>query len=169
MAIAAEALPAAAEAAEGGATAAESSGAAAGAAPRAPRGQAAGAAVRPPRRRQSAGGSEAAPWRAVSSGTGSVRGAASAAWNASPSGAARTVTRLVWAVALGLIALQILAEATGQFWSFSLPTKGGKAAKQPYQPLYQGQQAQNPLLFTGTTAAPNLPLSNRSAGNQGML
>lgn len=155
MAIAVEALPAAAEAAEGGA-AAESSGAAAGAAPR---------PARASRRRQP----EAPAWQAVSSGTGSVRGAASAAWNATPSGAARTVTRLVWAVALGLIALQVLAEATGQFWSFSLPTTGAKATKQPYQPLYQGQPAQNPLLFTGTTAAPNLPLSNRSAGNQGVL
>ena len=153
MAIAVEALPAAAEAAEGGAAAAESSGAAAGAAPRRPR----------PARQP-----EGASWQAVSAGTGRARGAANAAWNATPSDASRTVTRLIWAVALGLIALQILSEATGQFWSFSLPGTGGKATKQPYQPLYQGQ-AQNALTFTGTTAAPSLPLSNRSAGNQGML
>jgi hypothetical protein len=154
VAIAVDALPAAAEAVEGGAATAESSGAAA--SPRSP------ARRRSPAPRQP----EAAPWQAVSAGTGHVRGAASAAWNATPSGASRTVTRLIWAVALGLIALQVLSEATGQFWSFSLPSKG-KATKQPYLPLYSGQQ--NPLVFTGTTAAPNLPLSNRSAGNQGML
>jgi hypothetical protein len=152
VAIAAEALPSAAEAAEGGAATAES-----------------GAASRPsaaPRRSPAARQPEPAPWQAVSAGTGHVRGAARAAWNATPSGASRTVTRLIWAVALGLIALQVLSEATGQFWSFSLPSKG-KATKQPYLPLYSGQQ--NPLLFTGTTAAPNLPLSPRSSGNQGML
>jgi len=44
-------------------------------------------------------------------------------------------------VALGLIVLEIAAEATGQTWSFSLPNPGAqKPQKQPYAPLYAGQQ-----------------------------
>lgn len=86
-----------------------------------------------------------------------------------PSATMQTVGRLLWALALLLIALEVIAEATGQTWSFNLPTSGSARPPQPYQPLYPGQAlqpAQDALVFTGTTAAPNLPLSNRSAGNQ---
>lgn len=55
-----------------------------------------------------------------------------------PSRASQTVTRLIWAAALGLIVLQIASEATGQFWSFKLPNFGAGFTKKPYQPLYGG-------------------------------
>jgi hypothetical protein len=44
-------------------------------------------------------------------------------------------------VAIGLIVLQIAAEATGQRWSFALPSLGKPAPKQQYVPLYHGQTA----------------------------
>jgi hypothetical protein len=84
-----------------------------------------------------------------------------------PSAAAQTITRLVWAIALGLIALQVAAEATGQRWSFNLPAVGkGPAPKQPYVPLYSGQAVNAmPAVFGGTVPT-SAPLSNRSSGNQ---
>lgn len=100
---------------------------------------------------------EAAPWRAISRASGYARPAAartaSAARSAAssvstPSQAAQTVTRLIWAVALGLIVLQIAAEATGQQWSFNLPTTGAKQVKGSYRPLYGGASSTaiaNPL------------------------
>ena len=91
----------------------------------------------------------------------------------SPSAAARTITRLIWAVALGLIVLEIAAQATGQTWSFAIPREGrGKPQKQPYLPLYAGQQpgalqAAMPGVFTGPVAVQSSAtnLSGRAGGN----
>lgn len=118
MAIAVEALPEAAEATEGGASAAEG-----------------GAS-----RATTPGGG----WQAVSRASGQLRRAPAAAYGgyqslSTPSQAAQTITKLIWAVALGLIVLEVAAQATGQTWSFALPGRGPKPAKQPYQPLYAGQ------------------------------
>lgn len=144
MAVAVEALPAAAEAAEGGEAAA-------------------GSASR----------REAAPFRAVSRASGqaapaavrTAQGVRSAV--GTPSRAAQTVTKLIWAVAVGLVVLQVASEATGQYWSFALPKSGAKKpTKAPYAPLYPGQvAAAMPGVFTGSTEGPNVPLSNRSSGN----
>jgi hypothetical protein len=91
---------------------------------------------------------EAAPWRAISRASGYARPAAARTASAArsvassvstPSQAAQTVTRLIWAVALGLIVLQVAAEATGQQWSFNLPATGAKLVKGSYRPLYAGQ------------------------------
>jgi hypothetical protein len=129
MAVAVEALPAAAEAAEGGAEAGASRAAAPAAVPR-------------PR---SSGGDWLNTGRAAYSRV------------SSPSAAAATITKLIWAVAVGLIVLEIAAEATGQRWSFSLPGVGrGPAPRQPYEPLYSGQtavQAAMPGVFAAPTAA----------------
>jgi hypothetical protein len=148
MAVAVEALPAAAEAAEGGAAAARGAGAAA-----------------------SGQRAEGAAWQTVSNASGRIqsapRAAAGAAWNANGASVQRTLTRLIWAVAVGLVALQIVAELTGQYWGLNLPATGRSPAPEPYLPLYHGQQ--DPLVFTGTTTSAALapvPLSNRSAGNQ---
>lgn len=155
MAVAVEALPAAAEAVGSGA--AGSAGAAEGA----------GAA---------AARTEEAPWRAISSASGHApaagRRAASGAVAgyrsvSTPSATARTITKLLWATTLGLIVLEIAAQATGQTWSFNLPAVGkGKPAKSPYQPLYQ-QSSQSALVFTGVLPqqTSDTNLSNRSGGN----
>lgn len=90
---------------------------------------------------------EPGPFRAVSRASGGLRRAPAAARTAygsvsSPSATAQTITKLLWAVAVGLIALEIAAEATGQHWAFNLPGIGrGPAPKQPYVPLYAGQPA----------------------------
>ncbi|OLE23433.1 MAG: hypothetical protein AUG49_15980 [Catenulispora sp. 13_1_20CM_3_70_7] len=124
------------------------------------------------------GSQEAGVFRGISAGSGQLRRAPGAArrglatanrYAGSPSAAAATVTKLIWAIALGLIALQVAAEATGQRWSFALPSVGhGPAPKQPYAPLYTGQAAAAmPAVFGGATAGPTLPLSGRSSGNLG--
>lgn len=113
MAVAAEALEGGAAAAQGGAAAAEEPG---------------------------------GVWQAASRASGRLRGAPGAARRAygsvsTPSEAAQTIAKLIWAVALGLIVLEIAAQATGQTWSLRLgqgavaqkPTKGA------YVPLYAGQ------------------------------
>lgn len=56
----------------------------------------------------------------------------------SPSRTAQTLTRLIWAVALGLIVLEVASEATGQSWSFNLPGTN-PLKKGAYKPLYSGQ------------------------------
>lgn len=62
-----------------------------------------------------------------------------------PSQAAGTLTRLVWAIALGLIVLEVASEATGQYWSFNLPATGAQVFKPTaYKPLYAGQTAAAP-------------------------
>jgi len=80
-----------------------------------------------------------------------------------PSAAAQTVTKLIWAVAVGLIVLEIAAEATGQRWSFSLPGVGrGPAPQQAYEPLYSGQtavQAAMPGVFSGPPTAADTAVS----------
>src|ERR1700730_15848739 len=60
-----------------------------------------------------------------------------------PSSAADTITKLVWAAALGLIVLEVASEATGQFWDFRLPA-AGSLTKSPYSPLYAGQALSQP-------------------------
>lgn len=86
-------------------------------------------------------------WRAVSQASGQLRRAPGAARSvygsvSTPSAAAQTVTKLLWAVALGLIVLEIAAQATGQTWSFSLPNPSAqKPQKGAYVPLYAGQQS----------------------------
>jgi hypothetical protein len=139
MAVAVEALPAAADAAEG-------AGAAAG--------------------RAASSGQEAAPWRAISGASAHAPAAASGTAGAvrrayasvsTPSRTAHTVTRLVWAAVMFLVVLEIAALATGQHWGFSLPAASGqKPQPQPYQPLYRGQQATsigNPLVASQSAMA----------------
>lgn len=107
---------------------------------------------------EAAGSGEAAPWRAISRGSGRVPGAARTAVRSvsSPSATAQTITKLLWAVAMGLIALQVAAEATGQRWSFSLPGSGQKPSKQAYVPLYPGQPA---AAMPGVFGSPSSPAS----------
>lgn len=51
----------------------------------------------------------------------------------------QVLTRMIWAVAVGLVALEIAAQATGQTWSWDLRGFGRQApAKVAYQPLYAG-------------------------------
>lgn len=88
-----------------------------------------------------------------------------------PGPVADTITKLIWAAAIGLIVLEVASLATGQFWSFNLPGLGSAPAKLPYQPLYSGQQTQQlPLAFVGAlpqqSSATNL--SGRSGGNLAM-
>jgi hypothetical protein len=89
---------------------------------------------------------------------------------ATPSATAQTVTKLIWAAALGLIVLEIASLATGQFWSFNLPgLRRGPAPKAPYVPLYPGQDvgAAMPGVFTGplVTQSSQTNLSGRAGGN----
>lgn len=133
MAVAAEAL-------EAGAGAEGAAGAAAGGAPR----------------QRSSSSSSAGDWGR----------SAQAGWQALPRGsgsspAAQTATKLIWAAAIGLIVLEIVSEATGRYWSFSLPTKGQPAPKQAYAPLYQGQAqvatalTSYPITVTNPNPGPN--------------
>ena len=108
---------------------------------------------------------------------GSYAGSAQAAFNKLPSGGHEgglgVGVRLVWAVAAAILVLEVLSLATGRYWSWSL--KGGLSSLQnvgSYLGLYPGQTAklaappaQNPLVFTGTTASPNVNLSGRAGGN----
>lgn len=84
---------------------------------------------------------------AARSGGGGLRSLGSSV--SSPGGTAQTLTKLIWAAALGLIVLEVAAEATGQQWSFKLPA-AGSLTKQPYQPLYAGQSV-------GSTTAGAMP------------
>lgn len=118
-------------------------------------------------------------WQAVSRASGQLRrtpGAVRSAYQrnlSSPSAAAQTVTKLIWAVALGLIILEVAAQATGQTWSFALGqgVRGQKPQKQPYLPLYAGQQspasAAMPGVFSGPVTVQSLTtnLSGRAGGN----
>lgn len=95
----------------------------------------------------------------------------------SPSAAAGTITKLIWAAALGLIALEIAAQATGQTWSLALG-KGVQAQPPPkgaYQPLYAGQTSMAlpsamPGVFSGPVPVqgPDTNLSGRVGGNLAM-
>jgi hypothetical protein len=124
---------------------------------------------------------EAAPWRAISrasahapaaarSAAGGVQRAAGAV--SSPSAAARTIEKLIWAVAVGLIVLEVAAQATGQTWSFALPAAAGKAkpVKQPYLPLYGGQASAMPGVLppfsqpSAPGAVPGVAGQNPNAG-----
>lgn len=109
---------------------------------------------------------EGAAWRAASRASGQVRRAPAAAQKAygavsSPSAAAQTITKLLWAIAVGLIALQVAAEATGQRWSFALPGGTGKhPVKEAYVPLYSGQaSAAMPGVFGPAGASTSTQLS----------
>lgn len=99
-------------------------------------------------------------WQAVSNASGQVRRVPAAARGAyghvsSPSATAQTITKLIWAAAVGLIVLQIAAEATGQQWGFQLPGQASKPTKQPYQPLYTGQvSSAMPGVMPAAVAAP---------------
>lgn len=93
-----------------------------------------------------------------------------AAWSRVPSGpapVASTITKLIWAVAIGLIVLEVASLATGQFWSFNLPGLGATPAKLPYQPLYSGQPELAPPAFVGVIPqqTPATNLSGRAGGN----
>lgn len=73
-----------------------------------------------------------------------------------PSETAKTITRLVWAVAIGLIVLEVASQATGQFWTFNL--QGPALQKQAYRPLYG--QAQTAAALPGILAGtPGLKLA----------
>lgn len=117
-------------------------------------------------------------FQAISRASGQLRrapGALRAGYDAvaTPSATASTITKLMWAVALGLIVLEIAAQATGQTWSFSIPRQGGgKPQKEPYQPLYAGQHAgalaaAMPGVFSGpvTVQSAATNLSGRAGGN----
>lgn len=124
--------------------------------------------------------SQGGPWQAVSQASGQLRrtpGAARAAYASvsSPSAAAATVTKLIWAVALGLIVLEIAAQATGQTWSFSLDgfARGQRPQKGAYLPLYAGQASAAsalPGVFSGELPqqSPSTNLSGRAGGNLAM-
>lgn len=119
-------------------------------------------------------------WQAVSRASGQLRRAPGAARSAigsvsSPSAAAQTVTKLIWAIAVGLIVLEIAAQATGQQWSFALPSLGAQAPqKSAYQPLYAGQTAPASSALPGVFSGPvNVQssltnLSGRAGGNLAM-
>lgn len=93
----------------------------------------------------------------------------------SPSAAAQTVTKLIWALALGLIALEIAAQATGQTWSLAIPNLGAQPPqKGAYLPLYAGQTspaaAAMPGVFSGIVPVQGslTNLSGRAGGNLAM-
>jgi len=100
-----------------------------------------------------AAAAESAGWRAVSQASGQLRRAPAAARAVTnpvrtPSAALQTLTRLVWAAAVAFVVLELVAEATGQVWDFTLPTTGRAPQPVPYQPLYAGQamaQAHDPV------------------------
>ena len=66
-----------------------------------------------------------------------------------PSATSQTLTKIIWAVALGLIVLEIASQATGQFWNFNL--NGFALQKQSYQPL-AGGTVSNPAVTGGQLA-----------------
>lgn len=67
------------------------------------------------------------------SGAGRVYGALP---SSGPDPTTRLITRLIWGLAVGLVALEVAAQATGQQWSFSLPGLGRKPKPaEPYVPL----------------------------------
>lgn len=133
-----------------------------------------------------AGGARAATepgagWQAISRASGGLRSApagARAAYGSvsSPSAAAQTIIKLIWAVALGLIVLEIAAQATGQTWSLALGkgVQGQPPQKGAYVPLYAGQSspasAALPGVFSGPVAVqlPATNLSGRAGGNLAM-
>lgn len=125
--------------------------------------KAAQAAARAPRRSSSSGGD----W--LNTGR-SLYGRVS-----SPSSAAQTVAKLIWAGVLGFGMLALAAEATGQTWSFSLPNPGAqKPTKGAYVPLYAGQtspaSAALPGVFSGPVSgqSSDTNLSGRAGGNLAM-
>lgn len=93
-------------------------------------------------------------------------GPASSVQPATPQAApVRIVTRLLWALAVGLVVLEIAAQATGQTWSWSLQGFGRKPQpKQPYQPLYGGQPTN-----TGASQYPYAAASALEAAMPGHL
>lgn len=132
-----------------------------------------------------AGAEEGGAFRAISAASGQLRRVPGAARTAAggagrayrklpssgPSPAVRTITRLLWAVAAGLVVLEIAAQATGQQWSFNLQGFGLQhAPKQPYQPLYAGQpslvQSAMPGVMGGAAPAgtPGLKLNPGTGG-----
>ena len=114
-------------------------------------------------------------WQALSQTSGHLRrvpAAARAAFGpvSSPSATAQTITKLIWAVAVGLIVLEVAAQATGQTWSFSLPGTSGKPRKGGYLPLYAGQQSPAAAALPGVLGplvvqSPATNLSGRAGGN----
>jgi hypothetical protein len=53
--------------------------------------------------------------------------------------ATQLITRLTWGLALGLVALEIAAQATGQQWSWTLNGFGRQPPPvTPYRPLFGG-------------------------------
>jgi hypothetical protein len=119
----------------------------------------------------------AAPRRQRSSG-GDWGRTAAAAWSRVPgspssnSTAAQTIVKLAWAVAVGLIVLEIAARATGQVWSLSLPApQGTHPTKGAYLPLYPGQSLPTAAAMPGFFGAvpvqsPDTNLSGRAGGTQ---
>ncbi len=90
---------------------------------------------------------EGAGWRAISRGTAAVPaaarrapGVAKSVYNALPASgsqpATQVVTRLIWALGIGLVVLEVAAQTTGQTWSWSLQGLGRQPPAQvPYQAL----------------------------------
>lgn len=109
-----------------------------------------------------AGPAEASAFRAASAASGKLRQLPSAAQSgyqkvSSPGRTAQTITKLIWAAALGLIVLQIAAEATGQQWGLNLgplgsSSSGQKFTKGSYRPLYGSKPARATGGATGGAA-----------------
>ena len=144
MAIAAEELPAAAAAVEGGS-------------------EEGARATRSPGQ----------PWVGISQASGRAPAAARAAVRALPSAGqqrgTQVLTRIVWAIAAGLVVLEVAAQATGQTWSWTLRGFGRQApAKVPYQPLYAGMPMapQDPLVGLHGASSTS---SSASGGSPGPL
>lgn len=74
-----------------------------------------------------------------------------------PSAATQTITKLIWAAALGIIVLEIASLATGQQWKFSLPG-GNPLNKNPYLPLFSGQNINQPSNQPTNTGAGQVPI-----------
>ena len=116
----------------------------------------------------------ARPARRSGGGGSSAIGAVNRAVG-TPSAAAQTVTKLLWAVALGLIVLEVAAQATGQQWGLHLGqgATGTKPQKGAYLPLYAGQASVAhalPGVFSGPVSVqgPETNLSGRAGGNQAL-
>jgi len=90
----------------------------------------------------------------------------------SVSGRSSILSRLITALFVGLLALEVASYVTGRYFGYSLRTPLKPRGDQTYRPLYKGQEL-NPaspapaLPDAGVPGAfASLPLGHRSAGNQ---
>jgi hypothetical protein len=85
--------------------------------------------------------------------------AANRVYNALPASgsqpATQVVTRLIWALAIGLVVLEVAAQTTGQTWGWSLQ---GLGRQPPAQVPYQALDAPTPAATVADLAAQNAAL-----------